>query len=218
MLVQFNTYKAKQENKQVVIDFVDEEELKKQIEEKKAELKKEAHQELSKDISYQARNIAVNEAEKEGEKNIDQMVKDIKGELNISDKQPEQKQENKIQQQEEKKAEQSAKKADYTINEKGERTFYKGATTISYSLEGRMHVYLPVPVYKCQGSGKVVVEIGVNTNGFVVSTSINRAESKITDDCLEEAAIKAALTSRFNAKATAPDKQKGRITYIFIAQ
>jgi hypothetical protein len=147
------------------------------------------------------------------------MVQDIKGELNIKDNPASSAnpQVQKLEEQTEKK--ETPQKEDKPLyNEKGERTYYKGPTTISYYLEGRTDVYLPVPVYKCQGSGKVVLEIIVNPNGFVMSASINKAESQINEDCLVEAANRAALTSRFNAKGSAPDKQRGRITYIFIAQ
>jgi hypothetical protein len=77
---------------------------------------------------------------------------------------------------------------------------------------------MPSPVYQCQGSGKVVLEILVNRNGYVLSAQINKSESQITEECLMEVATRTALTSRFNEKADAPEKQQGRITYIFIAQ
>ena len=221
MIVQFNTPEKKHlEKQQVVIDFVDPEELQKQIEEKKTQIKQLAQQELVKDIRNQNRNIAVNEAEKAADQSIDKMVNDIKGELNIKDNVEDPNAiAAKLEEKKEKQAEtQVEKKPKVTINEKGERTFFKGNTTISFSLEGRTEVYLPIPVYKCQGSGKVVMDITVNPNGFVTSATVNKAESKINEDCLVEAANRAALTSRFTAKGTAPEKQKGRITYIFIAQ
>ena len=31
---------------------------------------------------------------------------------------------------------------------------YRGPTRIYYDLQGRNHTYLPIPIYKCQGSGK----------------------------------------------------------------
>ena len=219
MVVQFGNLRKQKEKQQIFVDFVDLEELQKQVDQQKEEVKKLAQKELAKEIQSQTRNIAVNEAEKEANQNIDKMVNDIKSELNIKDRAnaseviaPKNEDKN------DKKPNDAAKKPDFTINEKGERTFYKGATTISFFLEGRTHVYLPVPVYKCQGSGKVVMDIVVNTNGYVMSASINKAESKITEDCLVEAANRAALTARFNASGAAPNKQKGRISYTFIAQ
>jgi len=34
---------------------------------------------------------------------------------------------------------------------------YKGPTRIYYDLFGRNHLYLPIPIYKCEGSGKIVL-------------------------------------------------------------
>ena len=45
---------------------------------------------------------------------------------------------------------------------------YDGPTNIYYKLEYRYHLRLPVPVYKCQGSGVVVVNIVVDQQGRVV--------------------------------------------------
>jgi outer membrane biosynthesis protein TonB len=220
MVINFGTFKKSPEKQQVLIDFVDQDALQKEIDQKKEEIKKMSQQELkSMQKEYIAKNVAVNEAENQGKQSVEKMVNDIKSELNIKDNkaggaQPAEKQKTEVIEKKETPAKEQ--KPDY--NAKGERTYYKGATTISYSLEGRTDVYLPVPVYKCQGSGKVVMDIVVNPNGYVLSVAINKAESQITEECLLEAANRAALTSRFNAKGTAPDKQRGRITYIFIAQ
>ena len=64
----------------------------------------------------------------------------------------------------------------------------------------------------------MVVDIVVNQSGYVIDAIINKSKSQINDDCLVEAANRAALTTRFNAKNTAPERQRGTITYIFIAQ
>lgn len=223
MVIQFGTLKNKKEKQEVLIDFVDPEVMQKAIEEKKEEVKKLSQQEFIKDLQneYQAgKNIAINEAENDANQSIDKMVKDIKGELNINDNRPTEgiAPLPKIEEIQKKEAVVTSKKPEYTENAKGERTFYKGPTTITYFLKGRNHVYIPVPVYKCQGSGKVAMEIEVNRNGYVVSATVNKSESQITEECLEEAASRAALTTRFNVNNSAPEKQRGRITYIFIAQ
>jgi len=97
------------------------------------------------------------------------------------------------------------------------RVIYKGPTNIFYDLGGRYDVDIIVPVYKCEGSGKVVVDITVNQSGNVVSANINRGAS-IDDDCFTEAAYNAATHSTFNADSKAPDRQKGMITYLFVPQ
>ncbi|MDR1055658.1 MAG: energy transducer TonB [Prevotellaceae bacterium] len=97
------------------------------------------------------------------------------------------------------------------------KEMYTGPSVLSYTLEGRRAVSLPVPVYKCPGGGDVTVSIEVNRNGYVVDVSV---QTKIStdNDCLHEAARDAAKRSRFNADASTPEKQKGEIVYRFIAQ
>lgn len=95
---------------------------------------------------------------------------------------------------------------------------YKGPTRIFYDLPGRTHTYLPIPIYKCQGSGKVVLLIEVDEKGFVKNASVIANESTALDECLIETAVKTALISRFSADLNAPKLQKGTLTYIFVAQ
>lgn len=95
---------------------------------------------------------------------------------------------------------------------------YQGPTRIYYDLQGRNHIYLPIPIYKCQGSGKVVLVIEVNQKGYVENASILQGESTASDDCLVETAVATALISRFEANLSAPRIQKGTLTYIFVAQ
>ncbi|MBQ2132691.1 MAG: hypothetical protein II202_01235, partial [Bacteroidales bacterium] len=49
---------------------------------------------------------------------------------------------------------------------------YKGPSVISYSLDGRKSISLPVPAYKCQGGGDVSVQITVNRKGYVVAAQV----------------------------------------------
>ncbi len=95
---------------------------------------------------------------------------------------------------------------------------YQGPTRIYYDLAGRTHTYLPIPVYKCQGSGKVVLRIQVNQKGFVEEAKVIEKESTITDICLVETAVNTALISRFNADINATKIQEGTLTYQFVAQ
>ena len=95
---------------------------------------------------------------------------------------------------------------------------YKGLTTIYYSLENRYHIELPIPVYKCEGAGEITVTIAVDQRGKVVQVELNSEAVNINEYCLEEAAKNAALTTRFNIDMNAPTRQKGTISYHFIAQ
>jgi hypothetical protein len=95
---------------------------------------------------------------------------------------------------------------------------FKGATRIYYDLLGRNHLYLPIPIYKCEGSGKVVLSIEVDQNGIVQKAQVVERESTASDPCLIETAVNTALISRFNPDANSPRIQIGMLTYQFVAQ
>jgi hypothetical protein len=95
---------------------------------------------------------------------------------------------------------------------------YKGPTRIYYDLKGRTHLYLPIPIYLCQGSGKVALAIEVNQKGEVEKAQIIPGASTTSDPCLIETAVKTALVSRFNPDAGSPKIQKGMLSYEFVAQ
>lgn len=54
--------------------------------------------------------------------------------------------------------------------------------------------------------------------GFVLSVNVIKEESSADDYCLYDAAKTAALRSKFNASLSAPIRQKGTLTYHFVAQ
>ena len=102
-------------------------------------------------------------------------------------------------------------------DEGGEAHEYSGPSVLSYDLEGRKAVKLPIPAYKGFGGGDVAVAIYVNQAGRVIKAQvIESASSK--DKSLWSWAVKAAERSRFNRSDSAPDPQKGSIVYRFIAQ
>lgn len=94
---------------------------------------------------------------------------------------------------------------------------YKGPAVISYYLEGRKAIVLPVPSYKCQYGGQVVVDIEVGRDGKVVKASID-SKNSMNDECIDEAAIAAAYDSYFTVSPESLAKQKGSITYLFVPQ
>ncbi|MBQ7253425.1 MAG: energy transducer TonB [Bacteroidales bacterium] len=101
--------------------------------------------------------------------------------------------------------------------EEGEAHEYSGPSVLSYDLEGRKAVHLPIPAYKGFGGGDVAVAIYVNRSGRVIKAQvIESASSK--DKSLWQWAVKAAERSKFNRSDSAPDPQKGSIVYRFIAQ
>lgn len=95
----------------------------------------------------------------------------------------------------------------------------RGNVTVSYSLAApvRHAVKMPVPAYMCEGGGEVVVAIVVNPSGEVVDCKVDDALSA-KNSCLREAALSKATITLFNADSSAPARQKGTISYLFIAQ
>ena len=166
---------------------------------------------------YNIRNIPVNTADERAAQNIEKMIRDIKAEENITDPPP-QDTPAEIAPREEKMLENEVRIYEdrYPVNSAGERTIYKGETTVSYELSGRRHTWIPTPVYKCHTGGKIVVDIVVNGNGYVVKTEINKSKSNSNDPCIVQDAIRYAERSRFNTSTQA--RQQGSITYIFQAQ
>lgn len=96
-------------------------------------------------------------------------------------------------------------------------TVYVGKSSVSYNIKGRYKTYLPIPVFKCEFGGKVVVAVVVNPRGRVVRAQVVEEESR-RDDCLREVALDAALRSEFNVDAGAPERLSGTITYNFVKQ
>jgi len=94
---------------------------------------------------------------------------------------------------------------------------YTGPSVLSYSMEGRKGSYLPIPAYKCIGSGEVTVIVTIDPSGKVLQAKIQDDISS-SDKCLREYALKAASQSRFSKKSDAPARQIGNIVYEFIAQ
>ncbi len=95
---------------------------------------------------------------------------------------------------------------------------YKGPTRIYYDLQGRTHTYLPIPIYKCQGEGKVIMSIQVNQKGIVEKVQVMENESTTSDPCLVDTAVATALISRFNSDINSPKIQTGTLSYHFVAQ
>ncbi|MDX2445249.1 MAG: hypothetical protein QNK30_15750 [Bacteroidales bacterium] len=167
-------------------------------------------------------DIAVNEASiPEEQFDIDEYIDQIKnemisaGELSKENFIDQAKQETEsdasLEYQEENQIEEEKTAADMASD-------YQGPTRISYYLENRSKIRLPLPIYKCPDGGTITLEILVNQYGNVISADLLEEKSAGVDYCLLEAAKKAAMTSRFNSGTNFPARQKGTITYIFTSQ
>ena len=112
--------------------------------------------------------------------------------------------------------------ADFTPKAKDKPTekkesHYSGPSVLSWELEGRKASTLPIPAYRCMGSGEVKVIITVDPQGNVIMAKVQEDVSS-TDQCLRNFAINAARRSKFSKSTTAPNRQVGNIIYQFIAQ
>jgi hypothetical protein len=99
-----------------------------------------------------------------------------------------------------------------------EKGTFRGPTRIFYDLAGRHHVYLPIPIYKCQGAGQITLSIEVDRSGNVIKAQPASSLSTTKDPCLTETAVEHALRSTFNADMSAPVKQAGFLTFVFVSQ
>ena len=108
------------------------------------------------------------------------------------------------------------RKGDDKSDDKDRSAKVAGTVTVSYSLDNpvRHHRKLDKPVYKCEGGGEVRVSITVDRNGEVVAASVISGG----DTCMRETALRSARASTFNIDNSAPVRQTGTITYIFIPQ
>ncbi len=89
---------------------------------------------------------------------------------------------------------------------------------ISFSLEGRSALSLPLPDYNYQVEGIVVVEVTVNRNGEVTNANPGVRGSTTLNEYLLSTARRAAERARFNVRPDAPAFQRGTITYHFRLQ
>ena len=99
---------------------------------------------------------------------------------------------------------------------------FTGPTTITYEFlvepVQRKKVELTIPVYRCEGSGMVKVEISVAPDGSVLSAGIKGPIQGADRVCFADAALAAARSSRFRVEVNAPSRQRAIITYSFMAQ
>lgn len=203
---------------EIVMDSPDPEEVEKQKEEQQR--KEEIRQKASEaEVERMLRSIAVNEnavdRQKAKETNIQQYVEEILEELEENG------QDGRYQVKRDKNYRQDSLRHLRDQQEQQldslKSTFYAGESSVSYDLSDRYARFLPIPVFKCEFGGKVVVEIMVNRKGVVQKATVVETDSR-EDDCLQRVAVDAAERSRFNEKPSAPVLQKGRITYIFVKQ
>jgi hypothetical protein len=99
---------------------------------------------------------------------------------------------------------------------------FNGPTNITFEFLDpplqRGKVYLTIPVYRCQGSGLVRVQVTVNRDGTISDAEVREPIEDSDRICFSDAALEAARSSRFRIELNAPERQRAIITYTFIAQ
>ncbi|MGY3792137.1 hypothetical protein [Aquimarina sp. 433] len=86
-------------------------------------------------------------------------------------------------------------------------------SSVTFTLKGRQKKDIPNPIYTCNGSGKVVIKIEVNQNGYVTDAKVDKKRSTTRNECLFENAINYARDALFSSSEI--EEQKGFITYYF---
>lgn len=105
--------------------------------------------------------------------------------------------------------------SDVKPNEKSNKNAVNKNSLVRYSLVGREPLGdLPNPIYTCEASGRVVINIKVNAAGQVVESSFNEASSSTKNGCLIDNALYYAQNARFTPKSSQKE-QLGTITYLF---
>ena len=100
--------------------------------------------------------------------------------------------------------------------DEGQPRAYSGPSVLSWDLEGRQALRLPIPAYRCYGAGDVTVIITVNQIGQVTAAKVDDLSSS-ADGCLRGRSLEAARNSKFS-RDDSRETQMGTIVYRFIAQ
>ncbi|MBN2612086.1 MAG: energy transducer TonB [Bacteroidales bacterium] len=160
------------------------------------------------------RNIAVNVAEKlNHEISTEKYLEEVKEELGIEELN--QQLEREIP---EDNSPQFVEEPDEKTKEiKPKEEQYKGKTRISVNMPNRSIRRQHVPIYKCEISGIVVINIVVDQTGNVISADYS-GSSNTRDECLIEEAKASAYRFLFSADLKGEPRQRGTITFEFLPQ
>ena len=85
----------------------------------------------------------------------------------------------------------------------------------NYQLGDRLATAKPKPIYDCDAEGKVYVKIWVNQQGKVIRAEPGQRGTTDMSPCLLKRAKEAALKTKWQGDATAPEQQVGQIIYNF---
>ncbi|MCK7529597.1 MAG: hypothetical protein MZV63_00325 [Marinilabiliales bacterium] len=73
----------------------------------------------------------------------------------------------------------------------------------------RHHVFLPIPIYKCEGAGQITLAIVVDREGNVIkAASCFLALSTTKDPCLTETAVRPCSEVKVQSLIRAPRRNR----------
>ncbi|WP_372755749.1 energy transducer TonB [Labilibaculum sp.] len=199
------------------------EQLLKEEKEKIEEALEEKNSEISKSVDELLRSIAVNQnvakSQNDPQQKVDQLIDEVRKDLDeLGSDDAANGESNDIREFLNDSISAAEAKEKQKLLDSLESIEYSGPSSVYYNLEGRHKVYLPIPVFKCEGEGLIAVQIVVNQSGRVIQSSILNQESGVQDDCLFDAALQASRKTRFNVSTSSPAQQIGKITYQFVRQ
>jgi len=194
----------------------------KEEKEKIEEVLEEKNSEISKSVDELLRSIAVNQnvakSKPDPKRNVDKMIEEIRKDLDEYGSDDVHGGSGDLKEFKKDSLTAAEAKEKQKLLDSLESIEYSGPSSVYYSLEGRHKIYLPIPVFKCEGEGLIVVQILVSQAGRVVQSKILEKESGVKDDCLFDAALNASRKTRFNVSTSSPQQQIGKITYQFVKQ
>lgn len=93
----------------------------------------------------------------------------------------------------------------------------EGSALVEHNLNERVRGEAK-PGYMCKDQGRVGVRVEVDRAGRVRKAELDKASTNTTDECMLELAMRSAKETPFSASSTAPDPQRGLITFRFVQQ
>jgi len=198
-LYNINMFNKKKEQAEILMEIPEEFLMKEEEEQPEEELTKE-----NREIDQAKRTHAAYNEDFEDHDEIEQRIKSLTevDEPVQTEESPENEEDVVIEEKKEKE-----------VKPEEEKTNNRYSSS-SYILKDRKVVgKLPNPVYTCNGSGKVVVKIEVNQNGYVYNTKIDKRKSTTRNECLFDNAIQYARKALFSKSNL--EEQEGSITYYF---
>ena len=215
LILKISTERTRMENL-IMVDFEELPEEKQTPEEPDPEFAEK----LARYLEEPASNVPVNVARQiEQDLSTENYVRELEEDLDANRPESWKEMQERLKELEESEQDEIAMGEEDTLSrEDRAKNEYVGPTNIYYDLEYRYHLRLPVPVYKCEGDGLIEIRIVVDQQGRVEKAETEKPGDTANEICLAEAAVTAALKTRFNPDYDAPPHQVGTITYHFIAQ